>query len=47
LVRKLSGSDLFLWDYKDAFGNKVPNGTYLLRVTSAGKMIQDKIAVYR
>lgn len=47
LVRRLTGPYSLLWDYKDCFGNKVTNGTYLLRVTSAGKTVQDKIAVYR
>jgi hypothetical protein len=47
LVRRLAGSGMFLWDYKDCFGNKVTNGTYILRVTSAGKTMQDKIAIYR
>jgi hypothetical protein len=47
LIRRLSGSGSSLWDYKDTFGNKVINGTYLLRVTSAGKTMLDKIAVYR
>jgi hypothetical protein len=47
LIRRLSGSGSSLWDYKDTFGNKVLNGTYLLRVTSAGKTIQEKIAVFK
>jgi hypothetical protein len=47
LIRRLSGSGSSLWDYKDTFGNKVINGTYMIRVTSAGKTMQDKIAVYR
>lgn len=47
LVRKLSGSESTLWDYKDSFGSIVTNATYLLRVTSGGKTMQDKIAVYR
>jgi hypothetical protein len=47
LVRHLSGADASFWNYKDAMGHSVTNGTYLLRVTSAGKTIQEKIAVYR
>ena len=47
LVRHLSGANASFWNYKDSFGHFVTNGTYLLRVTSAGKTIQDKIGVYR
>jgi len=47
LVCHLSGAAASFWNYKDSFGHDVTNGTYLLRVTSAGKTIQDKIAVYR
>jgi hypothetical protein len=47
LIRRLAGSEASFWNYKDSFGRSVTNGTYLLRVTSAGKTMQDKIAVYR
>lgn len=47
LLRHLSGVDASFWNYKDFFGRAVTNGTYLLRVTSDGKTVQDKIAVYR
>lgn len=47
LMRRLSGADASFWNYKDSFGRSVTNGTYLLRVTSAGRTMQDKIAVYR
>jgi F5/8 type C domain len=47
LIRSLSGSEASLWDYKDANGRGVTNGMYVLRVTSAGKTVQDRIAVYR
>jgi hypothetical protein len=47
LIRHLTGSEASFWNYKDSFGHSVTNGTYLLRVTSAGKTIQEKIAVYR
>ena len=47
LIRRLSSLKEVQWNYKDAFGNKVPNGTYLLRVISWGKIMQEKIAVYR
>jgi hypothetical protein len=46
-VRHLSGKDASFWNYKDAYGRSVTNGTYLLRVTSAGKTVQDKITVNR
>lgn len=39
LVRRVSGSESLVWDFKDTFGNKVTKGVYLLRVNSAGKII--------
>jgi hypothetical protein len=47
IVRHLFGSDASFWNCKDSFGHFVTNGTYLLRVTSAGRTLQDKIAIYR
>jgi hypothetical protein len=47
LIRHLSGSEASFWNYKDSFGRNVRNGTYLLKVTSEGKTIQEKIIVYR
>jgi len=47
LLRHLSGAGAAFWNYKDSFGHNVTNGTYLIRVTSAGKTAQGKIAVYR
>jgi hypothetical protein len=47
LLRHLSGADASFWNYKDSFGRNVNNGTYLVRVTSAGKTVQDKVVVYR
>lgn len=47
LIRHLTGNNVSFWNYKDTFGNKVPNGTYLLRVISWGKIMQEKIAIYR
>jgi hypothetical protein len=47
LIRRLSGSSTFFWNYKDSFGRSVVNGTYLIKVTSAGKTFQDKITVNR
>jgi hypothetical protein len=47
LIRRLNGSGSCLWNYKDAFGSKVTNGIYLIRTTSAGKTMRDKIAIYR
>jgi len=47
LIRHLSGADASFWNYRDSFGRDVTNGTYLLRVTSAGKAAEDKIAIYR
>ena len=47
LVRHLSGTESSFWNYKDNFGSKVTNGTYMIRLTSAGKTYQDKITVNR
>lgn len=45
MVRHLSGFNASFWNYRDAFGNKVPNGTYLVRVSAAGKTYQDRKSV--
>jgi hypothetical protein len=47
LVRHLSGNDASFWDYKDGFGSMVTNGTYMIRVSTAGKTVQDKVVIYR
>jgi hypothetical protein len=47
LIRHLSGADDSFWNYKDSFGRNVTNGMYMVRVTSAGKTIRGRIAVYR
>ena len=47
LIRRLSGSNASFWNYKDNFGHSVTNGTYLIKVTSSGKIVQDKITVNR
>jgi hypothetical protein len=36
-----------MWNYQDFSGRNVMNGTYLVRVTAAGKSAQEKVAVYR
>jgi hypothetical protein len=46
-VCHLSGCHTSFWNYKDSFGRSVMNGTYLLRVTAAGKTYQDKFIVNR
>jgi hypothetical protein len=47
LIHHLSGADALFWNYTDAYGHIVTNGTYLFRVSSGGKTIQDKIAIFR
>jgi hypothetical protein len=47
LIRRLSGPESSFWNFKDDFGRLVTNGTYLLRVTAGGRVIQDKIAIFR
>jgi hypothetical protein len=47
MVRHLSGSDASFWNLKDAFGNTVTNGTYMVRVSVAGKTYQDKVLISR
>jgi hypothetical protein len=47
IIRHLIGSESSFWNYKDSFGRNVTSGTYLLRVTAAGKTFQDKVAVDR
>jgi hypothetical protein len=47
LIRRLNGSKTIQWNYKDSLGRDVMNGTYLLKVTSAGTTFQDKITVQR
>ena len=47
MVRHLSGNEASFWNCKDAFGNTVKNGTYLIRVCVAGKTYQDKVLISR
>ena len=47
LVNRITGKNSAMWNYRDFSGRSVMNGTYLLRVTAAGKTVQDKITVSR
>jgi hypothetical protein len=47
LVNRIIGTSSAMWNYRDFSGRNVMNGTYLVRVTAAGKSVQEKIAVYR
>jgi hypothetical protein len=46
LVRRISGNTAVLWNLRDDSGNRTANGTYMIRVSIAGRIFQDKIVIY-